>query len=116
MSFRSVFRRLPYRLDWRALATCAALALLGCERERVSVGTLPCSDDERVLCALPPPREVVRPRMVQFGAGSESTASIVWEHELPSCAPAPCSDRSSAYLVHPDGFGSVRIVRVRLGE
>ena len=108
MSIRSLFSSQLLRSC--SLAACTALVLLACEREHVSVGTLPCSDDERVLCE-PHAREVAVPYVPHCSADHEQPATIVWQHELPECGGLPCDDQSNAYLVHEDGEVTLAAVR-----
>ena len=108
MTIRSVFSSSSFCSC--SLAACTALVLLACEREHVSVGTLPCSDDERVLCE-PHARDVVVPNVQRVGSDSEAVARIVWEYDLPNCATFPCDGRANDYLVHDDGELTLAAVR-----
>jgi hypothetical protein len=104
---RAIDARAPAPSTNAAFSCLAALATLAsCQPESVSVGELRCSDDTRVLCESHP-QQRWDPVLVQIGPDTETTAEIVWQHELawfsPTCSGMSCFTSWTDFLVHEDG-------------
>lgn len=79
--------------------------LCGCQRA-VSVGDLPCAEDERVLCG-EHEGMLIAPALQYQRPDASQTASLRWQRRLDEISPCPaadtCAAELAAFVVHESG-------------